>query len=280
MKLPPFVHKLHPVFSLRDHVDVRDLHSALVDLTRTWVQARAEVDPKSYGILVRDLSHPLVHNTNLAWVDGPLEPGLDRILDDLDTAFLGTDVLHRFVMFSDAQVAYDHQDAFLAAGFHPHAEIVMAKVGLPACIVNPDVGVREVEEDAPEADYRLVRMAIHDGLGYSPEESRQVYDVERIRRDALGDRAFVGYLRAVPAATYTLWPRGIFAVIGNVATLPAFRMHGVGRTMIFDACRRAAFARCEYVLLTTDLFDTPQAMYKTLGFEPVGELRGYLRRGP
>src|SRR5207249_1950740 len=59
--------------------------------------------------------------------------------------------------------------------------------------------------------------------------------------------------------------------------LPDFRMQGVGRTMIFEACKRAAEARCEWVVLISDLFDTPQEMYKTLGFEPIGEVRGFLR---
>jgi len=32
-------------------------------------------------------------------------------------------------------------------------------------------------------------------------------------------------------------------------------------------------------LLTADLFDTPKEMYKTLGFEAVGEVRGFLEPG-
>jgi hypothetical protein len=36
-------------------------------------------------------------------------------------------------------------------------------------------------------------------------------------------------------------------------------------------------SHCEWVLLISDLFDTPQAMYKTLGFLPIGEVRGFLR---
>jgi hypothetical protein len=47
--------------------------------------------------------------------------------------------------------------------------------------------------------------------------------------------------------------------------------------MVFEACRRAASARCEWVLLTADLFDTPKEMYKTLGFAPIGEVRAFVR---
>src|SRR5207245_9426584 len=74
-----------------------------------------------------------------------------------------------------------------------------------------------------------------------------------------------------------VWARPPFAWIDDVETHPDFRLRGIARTMIFEACRRAASARCEWVLLTTDLFDTPKGMYRTLGFEPVGEVRGVVR---
>jgi len=271
------VHKLHPDASLRDSVDVAELHAALIDMVRTWFATRAEVLPTSYGRIIRDLDHALVYDTNLAWVDRIPEGGATHVIADLDRAFGGTDVRHRFVVFADAQDAYGLQEAFSSAGFRPHGELVMAKVGLPACIVNPDVVVKEVPPDMGSEDFRLVQLAIYAESGYAQEESRQVFEVERAKGTALGERAYVGYVRGKPAATVTVWPRGTFAVIGSVATLPEFRMQGVGRTMVFEACREAINLRCEYALLTADLFDTPREMYKTLGFEPVGELRGFLR---
>ncbi len=274
------LHKVHPAPSNGPAVHVAELHAAVIDLVRTWVRSRADVELRPYGWLIRDERHPLVHEANMAWVDRMPAGGAEAILEDLDAAFLGTDVGHRYLLFADAQAAYAHQETFVSRGFQALAELAMAKVGLPSCIVNRELAIREAGRDAPEADYHLVQTAIQADAGYSPEESRQVNAVERERGAAVGERAFVGYLGVVPASTYTLWPRGTFALIGNVATLPAFRMKGVGRTMIFDACRRAIDARCEYALLTTNLSDTLQAMYKTLGFEPVGELRGFLRRAP
>ena len=257
-------------------MDVAALQAALIDNVRTWVQIRADVSRRPYGFFVRDPAHPLVYDSNLAWIDSAPEGGPEQVLDDLEAEF-GTEVPHRVVWFGDADLAYAYQDAFVAARCQAQAELVMAKVGLPSCIVNPDVAIREVGWGAPESDLQLVRTTLHRESGYPEEVSRQVDDVERIRRHTLGQRAFVGYVRDEPAATYTLWPRGIFGHIDRVGTRPAFRMQGVGRTMIFHACTTATTARCEYVLLTTDRFDTPQAMYKTLGFEPVGELRGFLR---
>jgi len=246
-------------------------------MVRTWLQTGTEVDPTAYGFIVRDVEHPLVYDSNFAWVDTDPAGGIGSILGDLDAAFLGTEVHHRFVSFADPDLAYAHQEAFVTSGFRPRVQLGMAKVGLPSCIVNPDLVIEEVGRGAAEGDFRLVQASLHREAGYSPDESRQVSETERIRAMALKERAFVGYLDDEPAATYSLWARGIFGVVGHVGTVPKFRMRGVGRTMIFDACSRATTARCEYVLLTTDLFDSPQAMYKTLGFEPIGEMRAFLR---
>jgi len=259
-------------------VDLRELHLALVDMVRTWIETGGEVERTPYGSIVRDTRHPLVHEANLAWIDRAPEGGVPRVLGDMDRTFAPTAVRHRNVLFADPQMAYEHQDAFVERGFQPVAELEMARLGLPSCVVNPDLEVREVGVDTPESHHDLVQTALHAEAGYTPEESRQLLEVEAGRRRAVGDRAFVGYLRGEPAGAYSMWPRGRHAIIGSVGTLPAFRMRGVGRTMIFDACQRSLGARCEYALLTTTLSDTPQAMYKTLGFEPIGELRGFLRR--
>ena len=254
------------------------MHRALVDMVRTWFQTGADLETKPYGFVARDLEHPLLHDTNLAWLDSAPEGGIGSVLDDLDEAFRGTEVRDRSLWFADADLAFANQDALVALHFQPRAELVMAKVGLPSCIVNPDLVVEEVGRGASEEDFHRVQAAIHKESGFSPEVSHQVYEVERSRGAALNERAFVGYLHEEAAGTYSLLPRGRFGLIGSVATLPSFRMRGIGRTMIFDACSRTIGAHCEYVLLTTDLFDSPQAMYKSLGFVPVGELRGFLRK--
>jgi len=103
-------------------------------------------------------------------------------------------------------------------------------------------------------------------------------DPDRVRAEAIGERRYLAFLRGEPAGTFTLWPRGRFALIGNVGTVPRHRMRGVARTMIFQACSRAVDLHFEYVLLTAALLGTPRVMYETLGFRPVGEIRGFLRR--
>jgi GNAT superfamily N-acetyltransferase len=176
-------------------------------------------------------------------------------------------------------VAFEHQEAFAARGFRAAAELAMARFGLPACITNPDLVVSEVSKEAPEDDYRRLRMRLFEGVGYAPDESRQLYAIARDRGAVLGVHDFVGYYRGRPAGTISLWPRGRFASIGDVATMPEFRNRGVARTMLFDVSKRAINEGCEYSLLFTDLVDSPQVMYKGLGYQPVGELRSFLKVG-
>ena len=62
--------------------------------------------------------------------------------------------------------------------------------------------------------------------------------------------------------------------------MPEFRNRGVARTLLFDVSKEAINAGAEYSLLFTDLLDSPQVIYQTLGFQPVGEMRSFLRAPP
>ena len=258
-------------------MDTRELLRTCLGFERTWSETGASVRKTSYGTTVRNDRFPRIYMANLAWVERMPPGGVDEILDDLDAAFAGSAVRHRNVEFEDAQLAFEHQEAFVARGFRPLSELAMARVGLPACITNPDVAIREVGKGAPEADYRRLRMRVFEGLEYDPEESEQLYAVARDHGAVLGQHDYVGYVQGAPAATVSLWPRGLFAYIGDVATMPEFRNRGVARTLIFEISKRSLGEGCEYSLLFTDPFDSPQAMYKTLGYEPVGEIRSFLK---
>ena len=258
-------------------VQVRGLLKATLDLLRTWTQVGSTVESMGFGEILRNERFPRVHMANLAWVDAAPPGGPAEVLAALDRAYLGTEVRHRHALFRDAMRAYELQDAFLALGFRPTAELALARLGAPSCIVNPEVTVREVDAATPEVDFRSVTEAVHRDLGYEPEDSRQVYELDRERAARIGERAYVAYLGSDAAGSYTLWVRGGYALIGNVGTVPARRMRGIGRTMIHDACTRAIDLHAEWTLLTTALLGTPRTMYETLGFQPIGEIRGFLR---
>ena len=261
-------------------MDTDVLLRAALDFQKSWVETGAEVTRTAWGAIVRDPRYPLIFMANHARVERPPKAGIEAILADLDAAFEGTPVRHRNVIFEDAQAAFESQEAFAARGFRPVADLVMARVGLPACITNPDLDVRPVGPEAPEDDYRRMRMRLFEGVGYGTEESRQLHAFARERGDALGLIPYVGYYRGEPAGTIALWPRGRFGLIEDVATMPEYRNRGVARSMIFDVSKRALSERCEYTVLFTDLLDSPQGMYRTLGYLPVGEVRSFLKGEP
>lgn len=260
-------------------MDTEELLRAALDFQRTWVETRARVRRTDYGSIVHDPRYPLIFSANLAWVKRLPSGGIEEILADLETAFEGTAVRHRNAIFEDAQVAFECQEAFAGRGFRPIGDLTMAMLGLPTCITNPDLSVRAVGADASEDDYRRLRMRMFDGIGYSAEEARQLYAIARERGAVVGQTDYVGYVRGAPAGIISLWSRGRFGWIQDVATMPEFRGRGVARTMLFDVSKRALSAGCEYTLLLTDLLDSPQAMYKTLGYVPVGEVRSFLKAG-
>ena len=261
-------------------MDTQELLRTARSFERTWVETGAEVRPTPFGVIVRHARYPLIYAANLAWVERLPAGGVEEVLASLDDAFRGTEVRHRNVVFDDAQVAFENQEAFAAHGLRPVAELAMARVGLPACITNPDLALREVGEGAAEDDFRRLRMRLFEGMGYAAGETRQLYAIGRDRGAVLGQHDFVGYYQGHPAGTVSLWPRGRFALIGDLATMPEFRNRGVARTMLFDVSKKAINAGAEYSLLFTGLFDSPQVMYKTLGYQPVGELRSFLQVPP
>jgi GNAT superfamily N-acetyltransferase len=253
---------------------------AVVEFLRIWRDQAPKKQRTSWGTIYRDDRFPLIHQANVGWVASPAFRSPGEILGDLDESFRETEVRHRALLFEDAQEAFAVQEDFVRLGFRPSADLALAKVGLPDCIVNPDVEMRPISEGSAAEGFRSVTMAVKATFGYSPEVLEQLWHLRHERSQRVGMRRYLAFLDGVPAGTISMWPRGKFAWIDEVATHPDFRMRGVGRTMIFEACKRAAEAGCEWVVLTSDLFDTPQEMYMSLGFHPIGEVRGFLREAP
>ena len=254
-----------------------ELFEALLAFERDAARAAGEALPMMWGEIDRNRRHPRLHIANVGWVDRIPPSGVDGILTDADRSFRAVQVPHRLFVFSDAQRAFEVQEDFVRRGFRPKADVAMARLGLPSCIVNESVDVREVGRGASEADHQAVWTGVDETMDYGRDISEDLYALWEERAAVLGLRAFVAYLDGAPSGTFTLWVRRPFAYIDDVGTVPAHRMKGVGRTMIHEACNLAIEGRAEWTLLVADLFDTPHLMYKTLGFEPIGEIRGFLR---
>jgi ribosomal protein S18 acetylase RimI-like enzyme len=258
-------------------VDTDEMLRAVIEFLRIDREQAPTKVRHGWGTIYRDDRFPLIHRANVGWVSDVPDEGPEKIVEDLDAAYHGTAVRHRALLFEDAEKAFAFQEEFVRLGFRSTAELALAKVGLPDCIVNPEVEIRSAAAGSAADGFRSVMMATEAAAGYSSDVLEQMWGLWRDRSSRTGMRPYLAYLNGVPAGTVSVWPRGIFAWIDDVATHPDFRMQGVGRTLIFEACKRAMEARCEWIVLVSDLFDTPQEMYKSLGFEPIGEVRGFLR---
>ena len=258
-------------------MDLPGLLRTTLAFERTWVEAGCSVQRRPYGALLRNDRYPLVFMANMAWVERVPAGGIEEVLADLDRAFSGSAVRHRYLVFDDARAAFEQQEALARLGFQPEAVTAMARLGIPACIPNPDLELRRVGEGAAESEHRDVWFPIREEMGWTPEEALQVYALDRERAEAVGRMSYVAYLEGKPAGIIALWVRSGSALIEDVATLPRFRNKGVGRTMIFEACKLAVNEGSEWTLLLTPLLGSPKVMYETLGFQPVGEIRSFLR---
>src|SRR5207244_11511795 len=113
----------------------------------------------AWGTIYRDERFPSIHQANLGWVASLPDEGSAKILADLASAFHGTAVRHQALLFEDAADANAGQADLARQGLRPMSELAMAKVGLPACIVNPEVEIRLASEDATGDDFRNLQIA-------------------------------------------------------------------------------------------------------------------------
>ncbi len=258
-------------------MDLPGLLRTALAFERTWAETGCAAERRPYGALLRNDRFPLVFMANMAWIERLPEDGIEEVLTDLDRAFAGSAVRHRYLVFDDARVAFEEQEALARSGFQPEAVVAMARLGIPACLPTPEIEVRKVGEDVSPPDFERIWLAIREEMGWTPDEARQVYALDLERSEALGRTSYVVQLDGEPAGIFALWVRSGSALIEDVATLPRFRMRGVGRTAIFEACKMAVNAGCEWTLLMTPLLGSPKIMYQTLGFQAVGEIRSFLK---
>src|SRR5256712_25974 len=158
-------------------VDTDELCRAVVEFLRIWREQAASRVPTSWGTIYRDERFAAIHQANLGWVASIPEEGSAKILADLDEAFRDSPVRHRSLLFEDAEEAYGVQEDMARQGFRPVADLAMAKVGLPACIVNPDVEIRRAEEGAAADDFRVLKIAADAALGYTPQVVGELWGV-------------------------------------------------------------------------------------------------------
>src|SRR5947208_16888603 len=144
---------------------------------------------------------PLVHEANLGCVSTRSEDGPKKIIEDLGEAFRGMAIPHQALLFEDAEKAFALQEEFVRLGFRPTAELALAKVGLPDCIVNPDLELRPAAAGTAVDDCRAITAATAVALGPSPPVLEQLGGVWRERSKHVGMYPYVAFMDGTAAGT-------------------------------------------------------------------------------
>src|SRR5437879_4471875 len=182
-------------------VDTDEMLRAVVDFLHLWREQAPSKVPTTWGTIYRDDRFPLIHEANLGWVANPPKDGPKKIIEELGEAFRGTAIPHQALLFEDAEKAFALQEEFVRLGFRPTAELALAKVGLPDCIVNTDLEVRPAAEGAALDDFRAISAAIDAGSGHSRDVIDQLWGLWRERSHRVGMQPYVGYGQGRAART-------------------------------------------------------------------------------
>jgi len=238
----------------------------------------SRVRTRPWGAVLVAPDYPATHDANLAWVERVPKSGISQVLLELDSEMRSQGISFRRLEFADPHAAYDAQEGLVRLGFAPTRAVAMVRLGESACIRNPDLQIRAVDTSEERAVFDAVLADLHHESRYSKEVSRELVRRYHARMRKLNERVYLGLLGGEGAGVATLVPRAKLAYIAEVGTRPAFRRRGVARTLVEELSSVGLQMGIPYVGLSTGWEnDAARAMYETLGYRPVGELRGFLK---
>ncbi len=233
---------------------------------------------RPWGAIFVAPDYPAVHDANLAWVDAIPKGGLSQVLLELDGAMRAQGISYRRLTFSDPKAAFEIQEQLIDMDFHAYRDLAMVRLGASACIRNPDLEVREVDTSGEWEVFDAVMSDLHAERGYTEEVSRALIDRYHERAPNLRERVYLGLFGGEGAGVATLVPRERLAFLGEVGTRPKFRRRGVARTLVEEVSNLGQQLGFPYVGLVTDHGnEAARALYNSLGYQPVGEIRGFFK---
>src|SRR5439155_1665769 len=183
--------RIIPWAPLLHALDTDEMLQAAVDFLHLWREQAPSKVPTTWGTIYRDERFPLIHEANLGWVSTRSEDGPKKIIEDLGEAFRGMAIPHQALLFEDAEKAFALQEEFVRLGFRPTAELALAKVGLPDCIVNPDLELRPAAAGTAMDDFRAITAATDVAFGHSRDVIEQLWGVWRERSKRVGMQPYV-----------------------------------------------------------------------------------------
>lgn len=238
----------------------------------------SEVIRRPWGAILVAADYPAVHDANLAWVDKLPKSGLPQVLLEYDEAMRAQGISFRRLVFADAKAAFKTQKQLADMGFQPTRDLGMVRLGVSTCIRNPDLEVREVDTPEEWEVFDAVLAELHAERRYTEEVSQALTDRFHERAPGLKERVYMGLFGGEGAGVATLVPREKFAFLGEVGTRPKFRRKGVARTLVEEVSNLSQQLGFPYVGLMTEWDnEAARTLYGSLGYQPVGEIRGFLK---
>lgn len=241
---------------------------------RDTVAASADaVEPHPWGTLLRTPSLDAVWALNGVIVEGP-RPEL--ALGDLEALFADRFAGGRFASATlhDPDTAERIEREARERGWTVEHELVMELRREPDRIVDTS-GVRA----ATESEIRVLRdrWFADEFTAQGPDALRQLSQFAAREWHARPTRAFV---TADRLAMCKLWSDGATAQVEDVYTAAEARGHGHARALVTHAIAEARRGGHDLVFIVADADDTPQELYRRLGFDPLAAITRVVRERP
>jgi len=242
-----------------------ELFSEVLQASFATLSSVSRVQKRPWGALAIAPDYPAVHDANMAWVERVPKSGIGQVVLELDNATRSQGISFRHIEFADPDM-----------GFEPTRMVAMVRLGVSTCIRNPDLEVREVDTPEEWEVFEAIFSELHEESGYSDEVSREIIERHRARLAKLKERVYMGLFAGEGAGVATLVPGQRLAYVAEVGTRPKFRRRGVARTLVEEVSNLGQQLGIPYVGLTTAWDNDPaRALYASLGYQAVGERRGF-----
>jgi len=253
-----------------------ELFSEVLQASFATLSSVSRVQKRPWGALAIAPDYPAVHDANMAWVERVPKSGIGQVVLELDNATRSQGISFRHIEFADPEAAHAVQDSLVDMGFEPTRMVAMVRLGVSTCIRNPDLEVREVDTPEEWEVFDAIFSELHEESGYSDEVSREIIERHRARLAKLKERVYMGLFAGEGAGVATLVPGQRLAYVAEVGTRPKFRRRGVARTLVEEVSNLGQQLGIPYVGLTTAWDNDPaRALYASLGYQAVGERRGF-----